>query len=37
VTFADNYRIAEFKSTDTVMLMCGDESYELKKGQLRRI
>jgi hypothetical protein len=37
VTFADNYKIVEFKSADTLMLMCGDESYELKKGQLRRI
>lgn len=37
VTFADNYRITEFKSTEALMLMCGDESYELKKGQLRRV
>lgn len=37
VTFAGNYMIAEFKPADTVVLKCGDESYELKKGQLRRI
>ncbi len=37
VTFADNYKIVEFKSADTLTLMCGDENYELKKGQLRRI
>jgi hypothetical protein len=37
VNFADNYKITEFKSADTLVLMCGDETYELKKGQLRRI
>jgi hypothetical protein len=37
VSFADNYKITEFKSADTLVLMCGDETYELKKGQLRRI
>jgi hypothetical protein len=37
VSFADNYKITEFKSADTLVLMCGDETYELRKGQLRRI
>jgi hypothetical protein len=37
VVFADNYQIAEFKDRETVVLLCGDERYELKVGQLRRI
>jgi len=36
-TFASNYKLVDFKGSDTVVLMCGDESYELRKGQLRRI
>ncbi len=35
--FATRYKLVEFKGNDTVAVMCGDERYELKKGQLRRI
>ncbi len=37
ITFANNYKVVEFKGFDALVLMCGDEKYELKKGQLRRI
>jgi hypothetical protein len=37
IVFANNFQVVEFKGFDTLVLMCGDESYELKKGQLRRI
>lgn len=36
-SFADNYKIAEFKDYQTVVILCGDERYELQVGQLRRI
>ena len=36
-TFADIYKIAEFKDYQTVVILCGDERYELQVGQLRRI
>ncbi len=36
-TFAENYKIAEFKDYQTVVILCGDERYELQVGQLRRI
>ncbi len=35
--FADIYEIAEFKDYQTVVILCGDERYELQVGQLRRI
>ncbi len=35
--FADIYKIAEFKDYQTVVILCGDERYELQVGQLRRI
>lgn len=37
VSFGNNYKIVEFKSSTVLVLMCGDETYELQKGQLRRI
>ncbi len=35
--FAEIYKIAEFKDYQTVVILCGDERYELQVGQLRRI
>jgi hypothetical protein len=35
--FAERYKLVELKGSDTAVVMCGDERYELKKGQLRRI
>lgn len=35
--FAEVYKIAEFKDYQTVVILCGDERYELQVGQLRRI
>ncbi|MHB8781389.1 MAG: hypothetical protein ACYC55_08395 [Candidatus Geothermincolia bacterium] len=37
VVFADTYQVSEFKDRETLILLCGDERYEMKVGQLRRI
>lgn len=35
--FADVFKVQEIKDEQTVILVCGDESYELKVNQLRKI
>jgi hypothetical protein len=35
--FADVFKVLEIKDDQTVVVMCGDEQYELRVGQLRKI
>ncbi|MBC7246632.1 MAG: hypothetical protein H5T73_02470 [Actinobacteria bacterium] len=35
--FADVFKVQEIKDTSTLVLVCGDEAYELKVNQLRKI
>ncbi|MDI6832153.1 MAG: hypothetical protein QME88_12595 [Actinomycetota bacterium] len=35
--FAEVFKVQEVKSDDTVVVVCGDETYELKKNELRKI
>ncbi len=35
--FAEIYKVKEVKSGDSVVVLCGDEAYELKKNELRKI
>jgi len=35
--FGDVLRVQEIKDDQTVVVLCGDENYELKVGELRKI
>ena len=35
--FAEVFRLTEIKDDQTVLILCGDETYELKVDQLRKI
>ncbi len=36
-SFAEVFKVVEIKDNQTIIILCGDEQYELKVGQLRKI